>query len=193
MQRRLRAESNIDWEGRVLSAATLLHQGKTFISTCMETDRYRHFVLRPDFGLAPPRTPPVEMGVHNTDDGVLRIVHRTDGINAITLTRTSGNNIVQALEPDLARALLSVNGIRRLTYYYAEADPWSVRVYGGPLWGLVIGRIPADVQQITPPAGWSLGIEVTDDPRFDDAALASLDEPKAYALVREFGAPQVNL
>lgn len=79
---------------------------------------------------------------------------------------------IELVERQLARYPHRVIKCRRLVYRRAAEERWEVDVFGGANEGLVLAEIElrAPDQQIELPP-W-VGAEVTDDPRYTNAALA---------------------
>jgi len=125
---------------------------------------------------------PAEVRVRSRDDGTHQLTVKSAG----GLTRTE---VELALTPEQFEALwpLAQRSVQKSrTLYEVDGWPAEIDVYTGKLAGLVVVEIEfpseADANAFTPPS-W-FGTEVTDDPRYRNAALAVSEENGAVPAER---------
>ena len=131
----------------------------------------------------------IEQRYLRVGDPEVRVRRRGEGWS-LTVKRGSGLRREEhetGLEPEMGRALLEAAGpgVRKWRHVIGR---WEVDVYAGRFEGLVVVEVELEREDEAlpdPPDGVTLGAELTEEPRFRNAELATLDEEGARALVDE--------
>jgi len=153
----------------------------------MMENESRTFLLRPVGGQTVPRgVEPTRTACVPAGHSEVRVVVHPAGCAVLVLRSDGQANSEEIVRREVAEALLLTYPDRVLTYHSVELDgDWIVRVYEGSLWGLVVGVYLGGDDRPSPPRGYTLGREVTDNPSFSMVELAALTEDEATAFVAQ--------